>query len=309
MTRWIAALLLLLALTAASGADASQTSTRPVGEDLDLPELSIAIHDDGWDAPTSIEAGRYLVTATYEGEFDYGTVAFLRLPEGWTIDDLNGHLEESAASTDDVPSDGTAVFDGQAMPDLHWIDGLTMAGGVSPLAGATAQVIVDLYPGSWAIWADEFEPAAIPLEVTGQMPADLPEPESTIDIVQSNAGDAFDFTITGDLTAGRHIVRVINATDQPHFVEFVELSRQISDEELHAFLSDDTEPASDGSTGDLKMWLTPWYAATQSPGTTQYLVLTLEPGSYAIACWIPDPRHNNRPHALDGMARVFSVTE
>jgi hypothetical protein len=48
------------------------------------------------------------------------------------------------------------------------------------------------------------------------------------------------------------------------------------------------------------------YAALQSGGQTTWVELDLEPGTYAVVCFVVDPQ-TERPHALDGMVTIFTV--
>jgi len=312
MHRIVLGLLTLWALSVAPLASAQEEATALAGEDLGLPEIQITVTDEGWDAPPELPAGRFLVTASYEGERDFGTVAFLRLPSGWSIDDLNDQLAESEAAESDQSSDGTDVNDSEnAQPDLEWLYQLTLAGGVSPVSGGTAQGIVDLFPGDWAIWADHFTPAAIPLSVTGQMPAELPEPEASVTITESGSDEFFEFTVEGSLSSGQQLIKVVNASNQPHFVEFLQLSTSATSEQVSAHfqqLVGGTPVNEVDVPPGLEIWLSPLYASTQSPGSTQWMIATLAPGSYAMICWLPDPNHGNQPHALSGMIEVFEVS-
>jgi hypothetical protein len=46
---------------------------------------------------------------------------------------------------------------------------------------------------------------------------------------------------------------------------------------------------------------------TQSPGTTQYLALDLEPGYYALLCFVGDPNQGGVPHSIAGMIEVVPI--
>lgn len=308
MTRIIPVFAIVLALAIAAPALAQEQPDLLSGEGLGLPELQINVSDDGWDAPAEIAAGRYLITASYEGERDFGTVAFLSLPSDWTIDGLNERLAEGDDSASPVASDGTGVS--STVDSLGWLYEVTLAGGVSPVDGGTAQGIVDLFPGSWAIWADAFTPAAIELTVTGEMPADLPEPASTVTVTGTSDGESFGFEIDGDIEPGTQVIKVVNASDQPHFLEVVQLSSLVTEEQLAEYLlakPGGTPVADSDVPADLEVFLTPLYAATQSPGTTQWMVATVSPGAYAMVCWLPDPGHNGESHAQRGMITIFEV--
>ncbi len=313
MNRLFVIALVVFGLSVPAHAGAQTENPLLTGAQLGLPVLEIEVTDSGWSMPAEFPAGRYLVTATYAGDQDFGTAAFIRLPEDWTLDDLNRRLEQAAATLKELPSDGTAVHDIENVAtDVSWLYGLTLSGGISPVAGGTAQGIFDFTPGDWAIWADDFEPNALGVTVTGQPPGILPEPESSITITQIDVGEHFRFDIDGDLTTGTHVIRVVNASSQPHFVEFVQLSHPATNEQLTAFLAASEDAEFDSAIGlptDFAFYLTATYAGSQSPGTAQWIVATIEPGSFAIVCWMPDPNHNNDPHVNGGMVETFNVSE
>jgi hypothetical protein len=306
MTRILAALLLTLVL--ATQAAAQDDASLMTGDDLGLPEIKITVSDEGWEAPAEAAAGRYLVTASYEGEQDFGTAAFLMLPDDWTIDDLNERLAVGASATPEQQSDETSVTSTTASMD--WLADVTMAGGVSPIAGGTAQGIIDLEPGNWAIWGDSYTPAAIPLAVTGLMPLELPDPDNAVTITGTSDGETFAFDVARDFQAGTQIIEIRNESHQPHFLEVVQLSSPVSSEQLQGYFQEaegGTPVAELDLPPDFEVWLTPIYAATQSPDTIQWLVVTIDPGAYAMVCWLPDPEHNNESHAQLGMITVFEV--
>ena len=308
MTRILPVLALLLALILAAPATAQDEPALMSGDELGMPEIEVTITDEGWEAPSEIAAGRYLVTASYDGEQDFGTAAFLMLPDDWTIDDLNSRLEPEASATPDQPSDGTSVS--STIASMDWLPEVTMAGGVSPIAGGVAQGIIDLEPGNWAIWSDGYSPAAIPLTVTGLMPIELPDPDNAVTITGTSDGETFAFDVAREFTAGTQIVEVRNESHQPHFLEVVQLSSLVTEEQLQAYFQREDGATPDAALdvpADFEVWLTSIYAATQSPGTTQWLVVTIDPGAYAMVCWLPDPEHNNESHAQRGMITVFEV--
>jgi hypothetical protein len=134
------------------------------------------------------------------------------LPDDWTIDDLNDRLASEASATPEQDSGGAS---------MDWLNDVLLAGGVSPFAGGTAQGIIDLEPGNWAIWADDFAPAAIPLTVTGEMPAELADPDNAVTITESSDGETFAFEVARDFEAGTQIVEVRNESPQPHYLEVI----------------------------------------------------------------------------------------
>ena len=165
-------LLLLLSGHVSGSIHAQEATPALTGADLGLPDLEVTITDDGWSLPPEIAAGRYLLTATYDGNEEFGTVAFMRLPEGWSFEDLSAALaaantEENVLNPDAAASptalEGTNVEPVGVEEAFAWLYRLTFAGGLSVLAGETSQGVVDLAAGNWAVWSDNFsgEPQAL----------------------------------------------------------------------------------------------------------------------------------------------------
>jgi hypothetical protein len=44
-----------------------------------------------------------------------------------------------------------------------------------------------------------------------------------------------------------------------------------------------------------------------SVGETNWISVDLEPGSYALICFIPDQRGDAKPHFMHGMTKEFEV--
>lgn len=281
--------------------------------DLGLPELTITVSDEGYSVDqTEIPAGRYLVTLDNVSANSDVFAWIVQLPEGKTADDLS-YADEIAAGTPGPGEMGPPTE--EMMIGISWLYETYLAGGPSTVTDAARQVVVELPAGEYAIGDEDpfsTSPAAA-LTVTGDPGATIegPEPEAAVTIIEEGeGGSGYSFRVDGELQAGPQIVKVLNASDQPHFVEVSQYPEPITVEQvMGAFMFD---PAS-GATPpadllDFEQFTFSGWAGTQSAGTTQWVVMDLTPGQVLMACWIPDPLAGGVPHALEGMLQLFEVS-
>jgi hypothetical protein len=306
---------------AGSAATAAQDGT-PVGEaspvagglfdGLGLPELTITVTDDGYSLDqTEVEAGRYLVTLNNESENPQVFAWIAQLPEGRTAEDLS-YADEIAAGT---PIPDMMAPTEEMLADLSWLYETYLAGGPSTVSDVSRQVVVELPAGEYAI-GDEDPFSAVPaasLTVTGEPggPVSGQEPEAAVTIVEEGEGGVgYSFRIDGELTAGPQIVEVLNASDQPHFVEASQYPEPVTTEQIMASFMFDPSTGATPSPDmlDFEQFTFAGWAGTQSAGTTQWVVMDLDPGQAILACWIPDPVAGGVPHALEGMLQVVDVS-
>ena len=300
-----------LTLVGAAGALA-QDATPEAGNlfaDLGLPELTVTATDDGFQLSESeVQAGRYLVHFVNETDNPDLAAGFVRLVEGKTLDDLS-FADELAAGTPMPQSEE----EGPDPQTFAWLYDTYIAGGASM---ASDHAVVDLRGGDYGVWADDptSPVAAAPLTVTGDPEARVegPEPEAALTIVEEGAGgQGFKFTVTGEAKAGSQIVKILNASDQPHFVVGFHYPDAITIEQALAFIMFDPSSGATPSPDMLDETLLtfPIHAPVQSVGATQWIELDAEPGSVVIACFVPDPQADGIPHAFEGMVNLLPVTE
>ncbi len=301
-----------IALFGSAGAmaqDATPEAT-PDGEslfaDLGLPELTVTATNEGFELSESeVEAGRYLVHFANESDNPDAAAGFVRLTEGQTLDDLS-FADELAA--------GTPMPESEPDPQTFaWIYDAYIAGGVT---SASDQAVIDLRGGEYGVWADDPTSSipAAPLTVTGDPDARIegPEPEAAVTIVEEGAGgEGFKFTVTGEATAGPQIVKILNASDQPHFVIGFAYPEEITIEQAMEFIMFDPSSGATPSPNMLDETLLtfPMYAPVQSVGTTQWVELNAEAGSVILVCFVPDPVADGIPHAFEGMVSLLPVAE
>jgi hypothetical protein len=286
---------------------------------LGLPELNVSVSNTAFEGiPAELEAGRYLVTVSVSEEVEFGGgVAFVQ-PEGITPEEFLGALAgpaevagEAPGGTPELvdvatPAEGAGEEMGSAPPEFFYQ--FPFAGGIYAPAGQSDEVVLDLTPGEWVAWGDNPEAPQEPVifTVTGEMPADLTEPESSATIIMAE----YSIEVTeGELTAGQQVVKVTNVGAQPHFV-FVALGPdEMTEEDIVAILEADMTgtPAATDINPD-EDFVDVLGTGTQSTNTDIWVSVDLEPGKYVMVCFFPDIE-SGLPHALEGMYNVIEVSE
>jgi hypothetical protein len=309
LTVTLAGVLSLLGAAGALGQEATPEAAN-LFADLGLPELTVTATDTGLSVDQSeIPAGRYVVTlvdettaAPADDDFELAT-GFVRLDEGETPSDFD-YSEEIAAGTP-APGDEAPVETYQFFFDNYITGGPSVS---SPWA------VVDLPAGDYAVWPDDpfSETPVAALTVTGDPTERVtgPEPEAVATIIEEGAGgQGFSFRIDGGVQGGQQIVKILNASDQPHFVIAMQYPEPITmDQVMGAFMFDPssgTTPSPDML--DFEQVAFAGYAALQSAGTTQWVTMDLAAGQAILVCFIPDPEAGGVPHAFEGMIQLVEV--
>ncbi len=325
MRRLLSYIALLLAMSMLAPVVSAQDATPAASglADLGLPTLDVTVTATGYEGiPESLEAGRYLVTITAAedtGEFG-GSVAFVQ-PSGMSADEFLGMLagpppdESGGGSASPVADAGaTPAEGGEGMggPPPAVFESL-YAGGTYANAGQSAEIVLDLPPGEWIAWGDDPGAAQEPVifEVTGEMPTDLVEPESSATLTM---GEYVIKVTEGELTAGPQVLKIENIGAQPHFVFGSPGPDDLTEEQVGVALEEEmaaegtgTPPAySDFNPDEDLSFEGGFFSATQSTGTTVWPPVNFEAGTYAMACFFPD-LGDGMPHAYKGMYTVVEV--
>ena len=267
-------------------------------EDLGLPVIDIVAQQNEFEGvPAELEAGRYLVNLTLGEGIEEGNATFYR-PEPA---DLDAMLVFAGLAE---PEGSPVAADPTSLPDFVYRT--TMAGGVSRAENQPGQAVVDLTEGEWIV--SDSDPAvmraATRLTVTGTPPADPPEPEADIDIAFSE----YTFDISGDLTAGDHLLRLENVGNELHYIEVHRGPDGMTDAHLMLMFEAMTQGAAtppDIPFDPMTDLHRVFYTGDYSPGMFGWLAVTLEAGTYAGFCWYPTP--GGPPHTFLGMHTVFTV--
>lgn len=305
---------LLLLVVGAIPAGALQDAEAPFA-DLGLPELDVTITAAGFEGiGESLEAGRYVVTATAtedSGEFG-SAVAFVQ-PSGMTAEEflagLGGPPEESAGEAlEGTPAEGGEEMEemGGAPPPEYYAS--MFAGGAGVMPGETTVFVVDLTPGEWIAWGDDPSGSQEPVifEVTGEMPADLAEPESDATLTM---GEYVIGVTDGELVAGPQVLKIENSGVQPHFIASGLATVDVTEADIEAVLESEMTgtPAAVDFDPD-EDFEDSFYTASQSTDTSVWIAVDLEPGTQVLLCFFPDMA-DGMPHAIKGMYALIEVTE
>ena len=301
----LVALLLALAMPAVALAqDATPEPAEPAppfvtASGLGLSEFDIVVTDDGFDVPSSIPAGRYLVNVTNNAS-DAAAAAFFMPPADWTLEQVQAAF--APPESEDAPP-----------PNLSWLYRAPIAGGAGGPPGGTYQAVIDLQPGRWVVWGDD-PGSAIPLsevQVTGAMPDTLREMTPAVKITATSTGTGYDFAIEGEIVAGQQLVEFYNKTDQPHFVASLTSPVELTDEMVMALfmMPEDATPEPGSGLPSLdEIGENPSYITTISAGTKIWSVMDFQPGYHTIACFVPDINSaEGVPHAAEGMIEQVEV--
>jgi hypothetical protein len=107
------------------------------------------------------------------------------------------------------------------------------------------------------------------------------------------------------IDTGEVVLEVVNSGQEPHEMVVVRLEGISFDDALAMMIGPRPEgevppagPPPIRSVGGMQGIM---------PGEHAWVTLHLEPGNYALLCYIPSPANGGKPHLVLGMARPFTV--
>jgi hypothetical protein len=260
--------------------------------DLGLPEIELQFTAaDFTGMQESLEAGRYLVIVHGEpAEEDWAMgPMFVQLPEGVTLDDV-------------LAIDPSTLH---GPPD--WFYDAYVPGGPNVVASTgetTAYGVIDLLPGEWFVAGGELSQPPVAFTVTGDAPADAPEPEANVTLT---IGEMVIEVTDGAFVVGQNIVKVENIGAEPHYVELGKVPDGTAAANVDALIMTFTGGIPEAEPLDENDFTLVGYSGDQSGGTTQWVTMTIaEPGTHVAMCWIPDPE-TMMPHAAMGMYAMIEI--
>jgi hypothetical protein len=265
----------LLALIAAIGLAAC-------GDSEDSQELSYTVESKGKStvvtAPETAEAGLAEITLTNDTDSEVD-LQLIRVEGDRTPEEVVGGL-------------GKAI-QGQAFPE--WFFAAGGVGSLEPGESATVQQV--LQPGDYYAFNTSGGPpdakTAAMTEVTGD--------ESDEEIEQGEATvEGAEYVFNAEtLPAGNVEIAFDNIGAQPHHLIASRIKGDATAEEVEAAFKEEKGPPPLEEKGTKS-------TAVLEGGEAQLVTLDLEPGRYALYCFITD-REGGPPHAIKGMVDEVEV--
>jgi hypothetical protein len=281
----------LAAVAAAAGCAASDApkTDRPAGEAAATPAtaggpnvVTVTAREYVFEAPRQIPAGLTTFRFMVEGKEPHHGI-LVRLDDGKTLEDL------AAAMKNHGPP-----------PSWAHLDGGMMIG--DPQHGSS--VTMTLTQGKYALICFIPSPDGVahaakgmfhPIEVTAPTGPEAAEPQP--DIVLTLAD--YEFRLSKPLTPGAHVIRVETAQGQPHELVLVKLGDGVTPAQVVA-----------AEMGQRKGARPPYTfvggVAPMEAGRHAFIEATLEPGNYALICFVPDAK-DGKPHLMHGMMQQIKV--
>ncbi|HVM45008.1 MAG TPA: hypothetical protein VM582_03645, partial [Candidatus Thermoplasmatota archaeon] len=192
----------------------------------------------------------------------------------------------------------------QAMSSGEEPDWAVPVGGVGVATPfQTATVIMELQEGNYAIvcFFEGHHLRGMYRQLTVEHPdehdevgehPELPAPTANYTIELND----FAFVVP-NMTAGTHVIRVVNNGEQPHEAPLIRLNENTSMQQFLAAIENPQGPPPGAGVGGVNVL---------APGAEAYFVVDLVAGDYGLVCFVTSPEHG-APHIALGMVAQFSV--
>jgi hypothetical protein len=242
----------------------------------------VTASDFAFQAPDSIPAGLEMFQLVNKGPSIHH-MQVVQMDSGKTLSDLMAALRDPKQPA--------------------WVHMVGGPNAVAPTGVDTAVIYQTLAAGNYALLCflpDSVgrphvalgEARALTVAPTGATPATEPRADVVVRLKD------YDFTIRGNLTAGRHTIRVINDGPQPHEVFLAALAPGRTAMDVVHWVHEGMKGMPPAKPMGGVSALDPHAHAT--------IVATFAKGNYALICFLPDAR-DGKEHALHGMVKEITV--
>jgi hypothetical protein len=275
----------LLMVTAFSACD-SEDEGGPEAGTGQPASISFVATDYAFEGPESVGAGAVSISITNNAEAELHQALLYKLNEG---------------------QDAAKLIAAEKAETHSWRALGEYAGGpAAGPGGGTAEVTVDLEPGTYALMCEIPDAEgtshlalgmATDFEVTEAAADEQPEPP---DADNESTGTEFSYTLP---TAWDGTLKFTNVGQQPHELVVVGAAEGATIDDALAAI---TAPPGQERTGPPPFTI----PATTSPlGTNRsaWVETDLPPGQYAAICFVADLTKDGAPHFTQGMQQKFEV--
>ena len=256
-----------------------QPSTAQANSNASPHVVNVVTREYQFEMPDTVPSGPTLFHLTNEGT-QLHHVTLIKLEQGKSLHDFT--------SLPPGPFPAWAVF---------------MGGPNVPTPnGGQDQDIVDLSPGHYAVICLVPGPDGKPHMMNGMIKAltvtkaseaaKMPENDLTLTLTN------YKFTLSKPLTAGKHMIRVVNKGGQPHEAVIFKLENGKTGQDIFKWVGGGLQgPPPAMPVGGI---------SPESPGKNNLVPVDLTAGNYALICFVPDAK-DGQPHAAHGMIYDFKV--
>ena len=267
-------------------------ASAPSDDAAALPVVEVTLDDHSFTMPDTLPAGAVRIEATNVGTEDH-EASFARVIDGATVADVAAADQDSDSAAD-------------ALLDFH-------GGPTGVRSGATETVEVDLPAGTYLVLdliptsdgTPHVDLGMVKVVTVGDaagttsVPGPIAAAELPVDDVEATI-ELFEYGFAiSDGFDGQGRVLVTNSGEQAHDLAIFRIGESGSYDEFLFTVSGE---------GWIDPALYPGYGGltTNDPGVEAVVELDLEPGAYAIACFVPDPV-DGRPHLKHGMIQPLTI--
>jgi hypothetical protein len=253
-----------------------------------FPELTVTITDEALQVDKTEIPDGYVLLNVINNSKDSNSAGLLGPGPGRTMDDL-----KQAAATPEA--------DGEIPPFLYEA---TVLGGPGDIeAGQSAQVVVNVPAGDWAVFAEGSQPPAmISAKQTSESSTTPPTADAKIEL-----GDFYFNGLSEGMKPGPQVWEVTNTGKQIHMMVVGKVPEGTTEQQvIDTFTQEDTGTPVAGALQDSDFQPSGTGVLLVSSGQTIYVPADLEAGTYVALCFVTDPQ-THKVHAMEGMVSVFQV--
>jgi plastocyanin len=281
-TTLAASLVFINAACTIDGADEGSRATREAyaATPAAAPTLvTVTARDFAFAAPATVPAGLTTVRLVNEGK-EMHHAQLVHLDAGHTVEELM----RAAGEHGPIPA------------WAHFVGGPNV-----PAPGGFTEATMELQPGTYALVCFIPSGDGVPHLMKGMVkgltvvPARSEAVAPAADVRMVLRDYAFD--IAPEITAGRRVIRVENAAAQPHEVVLMRLAPGKTVQDLLGWLQTQAGPPPAVPLGGTSFL---------STGESNQITADMEPGEYALLCFVPDAK-DGAPHVAHGMVRQLTV--